>query len=152
MGAVGAGGSLAYQESLDFTIDPTSGVFLLDLLDNSSLGTGFDSATFQILLNGSLVEGRSFDSLGSAQMFFSNNLIDFGLNSGANKVQLVFDETMSISEGFSFNYDAGAIGFNYGAGGIGSVPEASTWVMMLAGFAGLGLAGYRTRRAVSIAA
>jgi PEP-CTERM motif len=34
-----------------------------------------------------------------------------------------------------------------------TVPEASTWAMMLIGFAGLGLAGYRrTRRAASIAA
>lgn len=30
---------------------------------------------------------------------------------------------------------------------IEAVPEASTWAMMLAGFAGLGLAGYRLRRA-----
>lgn len=28
----------------------------------------------------------------------------------------------------------------------GSVPEASTWVMMLAGFAGLGYTGYRKTR------
>ena len=137
MGAVGVGGSVTYQESVDFTIDPSSGVFLLDLLDSSSLGTGFDSAIFQILLNGSLVEGRSFDSLGSAQLFFSNDLIDFVLDSGANKVQLVFDETMSTGEGFSFNYDAG---------GSGSVPEASTWAMMLLGLAGLGFAGYRSRK------
>ena len=34
-----------------------------------------------------------------------------------------------------------------------SVPEASTWTMMLAGFAGLGFAGFRSRRrsATSIA-
>ena len=28
-----------------------------------------------------------------------------------------------------------------------SVPEASTWAMLLLGFAGLGFAGYRARRA-----
>jgi hypothetical protein len=34
-----------------------------------------------------------------------------------------------------------------------SVPEPSTWAMMILGFAGLGFAGYRrTRKAVSIAA
>jgi hypothetical protein len=32
------------------------------------------------------------------------------------------------------------------------IPEASTWAMMLLGFAGLGLAGYRSRKAASIAA
>jgi hypothetical protein len=35
---------------------------------------------------------------------------------------------------------------------ITSVPEPSTWAMMLLGFAGLGFAGYRTSRgAVSVA-
>jgi hypothetical protein len=33
-----------------------------------------------------------------------------------------------------------------------AVPEASTWAMMLLGFAGLGYAGYRSRKAISIAA
>jgi hypothetical protein len=31
-------------------------------------------------------------------------------------------------------------------------PEPSTWVLLLLGFAGLGFAGYRSRKAVSIAA
>jgi hypothetical protein len=31
-------------------------------------------------------------------------------------------------------------------GPTGSVPELSTWAMMLAGFAGLGLAGWRVSR------
>jgi hypothetical protein len=32
-----------------------------------------------------------------------------------------------------------------------AVPEPSTWIMMLAGFAGLGMAGWRARRmAISI--
>ena len=34
----------------------------------------------------------------------------------------------------------------------GGVPEPSTWAMMLLGFAGLGVAGYRSRKAASIAA
>ena len=33
-----------------------------------------------------------------------------------------------------------------------AVPEPSTWAMMLIGFAGLGVAGYRSRKAVPIAA
>jgi hypothetical protein len=33
-----------------------------------------------------------------------------------------------------------------------SVPETSTWVMMLAGFAGLGFAGYRRNKAAAIRA
>jgi hypothetical protein len=33
--------------------------------------------------------------------------------------------------------------------GATAVPEASTWAMMLTGFAGLGYAGYRRRRALA---
>jgi hypothetical protein len=44
----------------------------------------------------------------------------------------------------------------YGSGGaaaqLSAVPEASTWVMMLAGFAGLGFIGYRRNKAASTAA
>jgi hypothetical protein len=36
--------------------------------------------------------------------------------------------------------------------GTTTVPEPSTWAMMLLGFAGLGFAGYRSRKAVSFAA
>lgn len=34
----------------------------------------------------------------------------------------------------------------------GAIPETSTWVMMLAGFAGLGFLGYRRNKAASVAA
>jgi hypothetical protein len=38
-------------------------------------------------------------------------------------------------------------------GGVGSVPEASTWSMMLIAFAGLGFVGYRTsRKSLAVAA
>jgi hypothetical protein len=45
---------------------------------------------------------------------------------------------------------------NIAAGGndfsVAAVPEVSTWVMMLAGFAGLGFAGYRRNKSASVAA
>jgi hypothetical protein len=50
-------------------------------------------------------------------------------------------------DGYSGATDANPSGY------VVPVPEASTWAMMLVGFAGLGFAGYRrTRKAVSIAA
>ncbi|WP_294538033.1 PEP-CTERM sorting domain-containing protein [uncultured Rhodoblastus sp.] len=49
------------------------------------------------------------------------------------------------------NY-AGSYGAAVSGLAIASVPESSTWAMMLIGFAGLGFAGYRSRKSVSSAA
>ncbi len=45
--------------------------------------------------------------------------------------------------------DADSLTVNIGAGG---APEASTWAMLLMGFAGLGFAGYRASRKSAAAA
>jgi PEP-CTERM motif len=42
--------------------------------------------------------------------------------------------------------------YDYVAGGVALVPEPSTWAMMVLGFAGLGFAGYGTRKTASVAA
>jgi hypothetical protein len=73
MGAGGIGGSLAYQQSANFTFTAGGAPFLIDLISNASLGTGFDSATFKVSDNGNLIINRSFANLFSAQAFFSNN-------------------------------------------------------------------------------
>jgi hypothetical protein len=106
-GSMGAGNGgpdafgrpLTYQESVSFT---DSGVFVLDLLSNDALGSGFDSAKFTISFNSVVVDSWSFTDLASAEAFFSNNLID-DIPSGGS-VQLTFNETMSRFGGFSFDY------------------------------------------------
>jgi hypothetical protein len=50
--------------------------------------------------------------------------------------------------GFSFDYALGTAPFTPPPG----IPEASTWVMVLAGFAGLGFAGYRVRARTALPA
>ena len=109
MGAGGIGASLTYQMSANFIFNAIGGgIFLIDPLSNFSLGSGFDSALFQILLNGNIFESQSFNSLASAQAFFSpSNLIDISLAAGLNNIQLAFNETMSGGEGFGFNYRCG---------------------------------------------
>ena len=134
----GTGPSLTYQESATFTFNNAfGGPFAIDLLSNASLGNGFDSALFQIFDNGNLFQSQSFNDLASAQAFFSNNLIFFQFGAGQNNIQLVFNETMSSGQGFSFNYAA--------AGGVSAVPEPSTWAMLLLGFAGIGFMAYRRK-------
>jgi len=62
-GSMGAGGTgaampLTYQESASFT--QNGGAFVLDLLSNDVLGTGFYSALFTISLNGVVIDSQSF--------------------------------------------------------------------------------------------
>jgi hypothetical protein len=54
-------------------------------------------------------------------------------------IDLTFDYTL-VADG------SGGFGFDFAVGGIAPAPEASTWAMMLIGFAGLGYAGYRRVR------
>jgi hypothetical protein len=115
-GSMGAGGILGtYQQSATFT--QNGGAFVLDLLSSDALGIGFDSALFQIVLNGLVIDSQSFTDLASAEAFFSNNLIGIPLLAGGpNSVQLAFSETM-FGEGFSFDYAIASVG-----GQISSVP------------------------------
>jgi hypothetical protein len=133
----GTGAPLTYQESASFTQNG-SGLFLFDLLSNNALGTGFDSALFEISLNNVTVDSQSFTDLASAEAFFSNNLIDVPLVDGPNDVQILLSETMgnSINQGFSFDYAAAA----------SETPLPASVTMMLIGLGGLGLLGWRTKR------
>src|SRR5262249_48252029 len=97
-----------YQESVSFT--QIGGAFVLDLLSNNALGIGFDSALFQISLNGLVIDTESFTDLASAEAFFSNNLIGVPLLAGPNSIQIAFSETMSSDGGFSFDYAAESSG------------------------------------------
>jgi len=62
-----------------------------------------------ILLNGILIDGQSFTDLASAEAFFSANLINVPLLAGPNSVQILFNETMNGSEGFSFDYTVASV-------------------------------------------
>jgi hypothetical protein len=138
MGAGGIGGSLAYHQSANFTLNATGVPFLIDLISNTSLGTGFDSATFKVSDNGNLIINQSFANLFSAQAFFSdNNLLAIQLAGGLNNIQLAFNETMSGGEGFSFDY---------GTASVSATPLPPAWTMMLIGLAGFGFVAYRRQR------
>jgi hypothetical protein len=65
-----------------------------------------------------LFESQSFTDLASAEAFFSNNLIGVPLLAGPNSVQIAFSETMSGTEGFSFDYTVASVvpGLIAGAG------------------------------------
>jgi hypothetical protein len=79
--------SVTYKESVSFT--QIGGNFVLDLLSSDALGIGFDSALFQISLNGLVIDSQPFTDLASAEVFFSNNLINVPLLAGSNSVLLI---------------------------------------------------------------
>jgi hypothetical protein len=121
--------SITYQQSVSFT--QYGGAFVLDLLSSDALEIGFDSALFTISLNGALFDSESFTDLASAEVFFSNHLINVPLLAGLNSVQIAFSETMSSPVGFSFDYAVASVG-----GGMSAVPGP----IMGAGLPGLILA------------
>jgi hypothetical protein len=95
-GSMGAGyggtsQSLTYRESASFAAG--GGIFDVDLLNNSAVGAGFDSAVFKIILNGNIFESQTFTNLALAEAFFSNNLINIPLAAGLNNIQLSLNET-----------------------------------------------------------
>jgi hypothetical protein len=128
-----------YQESADFIFNSIGGPFVIGLLDASSLGSGFENATFQTFDNGNLVDSRSFSDLISAEAFFSNNLLDIQLRAGLNDIQLLFSETVGRGQGFSFNYAvAGAAP--------GTTPLPATLPLFATGLGVMGLLGWRRKR------
>jgi hypothetical protein len=138
MGAGGVGGSLSYQELVNFSVDvATDPSFTFALLDNKSLGNGFDSATFQIIENGNVLENKVFTDLASAQAFFSDNLINLTLLAGLNIIQLSFNEIIGGGDGFAFDYAA-----------ISPIitPLPTTLPLFATGLAGLGLLGWRRKK------
>jgi hypothetical protein len=142
MGAGGIGGSLAYLQTASFMFNAGSTPLVVDLLGNTSLGTGFDSASFQIFDNGNLVLSNSFATLASAQAFFSNNnLLAIQLAGGLNNVQLAFSEMMSGGEGF---------GFHYATASVSATPLPAAWTMMLVGIVGFGFVAHRRRKGISV--
>jgi hypothetical protein len=90
LGSMGAGGtgpsSLAYSQSTSFTFNTVGTPFLIGFLGSTSLGTGFDSALFQIFDNGNLIINKSFVDLASAQAYFFDKLIDIQLAAGLHNI------------------------------------------------------------------
>jgi hypothetical protein len=150
--AYGGLGPLQYvtTSGFDFTTS-TSEALDLELTSDEDAGIGLDSLKVEVAVNGATRYLRTF-YLGSAETFFTNNhLIPLGTFAAEGlSVSITYDLTYNggtqavVGNGFGFTYDLVDPPL--------SVPETSTWVMMLVGFAGFGCAGRRAwRRRVVVA-
>jgi hypothetical protein len=135
------------------TIKPTSGATLTDLIFTPANDTLFSDFSFRGQLDPSGFNGMIdviwTDSAGTS------GTLDFtgvsGPNSDFGRLGIVSNdgetlksvEVMTTASG-SFK-EFKQVQFS-GTGIIPSIPELSTWAMMLAGFAGLGFLGYRAPR------
>lgn len=92
---------------------------------------------------------------GLSNFFGANNLLypngttslstsGLGFTTTAGNVDIFsFFAQGSVASGNAYGEFASPGGFGVGTFTVTAVPETSTWVMMMLGFAGLGLAGYR---------
>lgn len=138
----GAGEPSTYQASADFSFTPAASEELyLILVSDAFSGVGFDKLELKIDAGGTLSD-YVFTSLGEAGMFFTDNKLDLGALAGGSPFDVDLSYSLTASEpgaGFGFAYDS-------------AVPEPSTWALMLLGFVGLGVAGYRRARKFSVGA
>jgi hypothetical protein len=140
-------GGVPFPGSGTITATPTgsTGVFAIDTI------TG--------MVNGSDITGTStFD--GADNLLFTNGFAfvstsGISFETAAGQIVNIFSffgqETSPTGNAY------GELTSNPGAFGVGTftltaVPEASTWAMMLIGFAGLGIAGYRVAQKPAVAA
>jgi hypothetical protein len=112
-----------------------------------------DTVGQQLTISGWATGDASIDDgLGEVSYFFDGVLLGSPDLSSGKYTQSTFQVTATGSDTFSIQFanDNSANGLdNFSVAGAGAVPELSTWVMSLFGFAGLGLLARTGRRAPS---
>jgi hypothetical protein len=151
----------AYEATAVFDFSTTARSEALDLnllADNFAYSGGFDKLELQVVVDGTPRENITLYGLtGSkgAEAFFQNrslSLVAIAPGSHSVKIDYVLDYPSSAYGGFGFTYDLATASvvaapttaaFDFSASPTVTIPEPSTWVMMLVGFAGLAFAGRR---------
>ena len=95
---------------------------------------GFSSLRLVVSESDGTVGDYDFDTLGKAESFFKNHILDLGaVSTGSQVVDLSYYlDASGGAQGFGFNFSLDPPGPGH------TVPEASTWAMALIGFAGVG--------------
>jgi hypothetical protein len=160
----GRWGPVQYEATAVFDFTSTkSEPLVLNLLADNVAGTGFDITleVFAKATSSTPTFSHTFTSLtgsdGAESFFASHALLLGSLAAGSHSVKLEYllnylDAPYSLSDGFGFTYDLATApvvaapttaAFDFSTSPTVTIPEPSTWVMLLVGFAGLAFAGYR---------
>jgi hypothetical protein len=157
VGAMSAGYVLStastYQTTavFNFTAPPTAEALDLKLTSDdlaaSSAGIGFDSLDLQVLneMTGESLASLSFTSSSAAETFFNGGQVSLGAGTGSQSIEIEYflnynsGTSAGLGDGFGFTYALVDPPLS------ATIPEPSTWAMMLVGFAGLAFAGYWAR-------
>jgi hypothetical protein len=140
LGFYGVGGAMTVgaQVGSSFTLSTASYETITPGSQPTNLVTAYLAGGGQTLAAGSY-------------LLFLTNPTDLALPAYAGDGNGIYIDSQPLAAGAT--YKAIGNGYNLGVALSNSVPEASTWALMVLGFAGLGFAGYRrSRKAVSAAA
>jgi hypothetical protein len=141
--SAGSGESGAATALFDFSTPRPEALDLNLLSDNFLLGSS-DTVELKVVVGG---KTTTYDFSNST---FQKQLRLGAIAAGNQTASLSFD--LKSGNGFAFTYDFAspavaatpiATGFNLPVSPSSTIPEPSTWAMMLLGFAGLGYAAYR---------
>jgi hypothetical protein len=158
--AYGGLGALQYEATAAFRTPKSETLYLNLRSDNfGKSGFDFDTLTLEVFVNG--IEKCSqctFSSLAGARAFFTADAISLGALAAGESITMDYvlgyksGTSAVVGDGFGFTYDlatapvAKALGLDTAPP---TVPEPSTWGMMLVGFAGLGYAAFRRSKAAA---
>ena len=142
---------LTYNATTDLTfLTTTTEDIYLNLTGGAELpgSDPFQSLTFTYSIDGSTPVVETFTTVAAADAFFNGMSINLGdFAAGTQTLDLTYALT---AEGDAPNY---YLQFNTAGTGVApTVPEPSTWAMMLIGFAGLSYVGWRRANRAKAAA
>jgi hypothetical protein len=160
--AYGGLGAEQYEATAVFDFRSTkSEPLVLNLLADNVAYSGFDSLELQVIVDGTPRLSKTFSgptSVADAETWFNGHSLPLGtIAAGSQSIKidysLAYDPYISGGFGFTYDFASPAVGtaLDLPASPSSTVPEPSTWAMMLLGFAGIGYAAYRRTKRDSVA-
>ena len=111
-----------------------------------SLGQGGGPASFVFDQTPTFVSGGPSNEYGGGPIMVTGNTVGGAEGNGTVEFLGTFSSLTWTNPQYEYWY-----GFDVGFQSVAAVPEASTWAMLMLGFAGLGAMAYRRRNKIALA-